>query len=310
MFTRTIPTSGFNPGLKRAQSHYFSPSFFPLFFQNKDFLIITLVQFLAHSGLLLTVRIWLKAGTLQVHAALINLRIFSLKVAVAVGGSAAVAVLPYLSSLLSLSDSCPPHEASSWESCTFPGRLCYVRIWERDGTWVGSHQHNNMCARHRAGRRGPVEPTAAGRELSLPFPFNYGQLKLLRWELWTLLSTAPIRRRTCLLSNNLLSSHLKKLGLLSSSCRVITRTQLLFLFQHSKPFVWEIFYLVSHLFFSSLQLVYFRFLVAEHSTVSHHFVWWYTVESRMPWRRAIFYKTSKKLQTHLNNKKLDSPLHH
>lgn len=131
-----------------------------------------------------------------------------LRATVADGGSAAVAALNYPPFTFSLSHSLcvpgPPHEASPWESCTFPGRLGYVRIWERDGTRVGSHQRNNMCARHRAGRRGPVEPTAAGRELSLPFPFNYGQLKLLQWELWTFLSMALIRRRTHLLSNNLL----------------------------------------------------------------------------------------------------------
>lgn len=44
-------------------------------------------------------------------------------------------------------------EANPWESCTFPGRHGYVQIGGRKGTWVGSHQRNNMCARHRAGSR-------------------------------------------------------------------------------------------------------------------------------------------------------------
>ena len=40
-----------------------------------------------------------------------------------------------------------------WERCTFPGRHSYVQIERRDGTWAGSHQRNNMCARHSAGWR-------------------------------------------------------------------------------------------------------------------------------------------------------------
>lgn len=84
-----------------------------------------------------------------------------LRAAVADGGSAAAPAL--LPSPPSRSLPGPPHEASPWESCTFPGRHGYVRIRERDGTWVASHQRNNMCARHRAGSRAPrSEPQKAG----------------------------------------------------------------------------------------------------------------------------------------------------
>lgn len=47
----------------------------------------------------------------------------------------------------------PQSAANPWESCTFPGRHGYVQIGGRNGTWVGSHQRNNMCARHSAGSR-------------------------------------------------------------------------------------------------------------------------------------------------------------
>lgn len=83
-----------------------------------------------------------------VFVGFINLHIFPLQAAVADGGSAAArARSPPLVSRG------PPLEASPWESCTFPGRHGYVQIGGRDGTWVGSHQRNNMCARHRAGSR-------------------------------------------------------------------------------------------------------------------------------------------------------------
>lgn len=54
---------------------------------------------------------------------------------------------------ISLTHSGPLLEASPWECCTFPGRHSYVQTKGRDGTWVGSHQRNNMCTRHRAGSR-------------------------------------------------------------------------------------------------------------------------------------------------------------
>lgn len=57
------------------------------------------------------------------------------------------------SSPLSVTLSGPPLEANPWERCTFPGRHSYVQPEGRDGTWVGSHQRNNKCARHRAGSR-------------------------------------------------------------------------------------------------------------------------------------------------------------
>lgn len=87
----------------------------------------------------------------KVFVGFINLYIFSLQAVVADGGSAAArAPSP---PLIALALSGPLLEASPWESCTFPGRHGYVQIGERDGTRVGSHQHNNMCARHRAGSR-------------------------------------------------------------------------------------------------------------------------------------------------------------
>ena len=71
--------------------------------------------------------------------------------AVVDGGSAAARAPLSFPSSLSLSG--PLLEASPWERCTFPGRHGYVQIEGRDGTWVGSHQRNNMCARHSAGSR-------------------------------------------------------------------------------------------------------------------------------------------------------------
>lgn len=64
----------------------------------------------------------------------------------------------------------PHSEANPWESCTFPGRHSYVQIGGRKGTWVGSHQRNNMCARHRAGSRAlRSEPQKARNYCCLSF---------------------------------------------------------------------------------------------------------------------------------------------
>ncbi|TNN40990.1 hypothetical protein EYF80_048854 [Liparis tanakae] len=107
---------------------------------------------------------------------LLILYIFPLQAAVVV---AVVAVVdggsPPLPPSLSLSPSpspwAPPLEASPWERCTFPGKHGYVQIEGRDGTRVGSHQRNNMCARHGAGR-GPAERTAEGPGTIAAFPFQ------------------------------------------------------------------------------------------------------------------------------------------
>lgn len=140
------------------------------------------------------------------------------------------APLPLPSPLVSHSPWAP--EANPWESCTFPGRHGYVRIGGRKGTWVGSHQRNNMCARHRAGSRAPQSKPQKAR--------NY---RCLSFSITESLNTsggttrpppAPLQLGGKLsLSNNpqlgcflLVQGHLKQLGWSSGRCGVTVRCSL------------------------------------------------------------------------------------
>lgn len=129
----------------------------------------------------------------------------------------------------------PHSEANPWESCTFPGRHGYVQIGGRKGTWVGSHQRNNMCARHRAGSRALQSKSQKAR--------NY---RCLSFSITESLNTsggttrpppAPLQLGGKLsLSNNpqlgyflLVQGHLKQLGQSSGSCRVTVLAVLSFM---------------------------------------------------------------------------------
>lgn len=50
----------------------------------------------------------------------------------------------------------PLFSGGPWERCTFPGRHSYVPTERRAWTWAGSHQCNNMWARHSAWLRGAL----------------------------------------------------------------------------------------------------------------------------------------------------------
>ena len=127
------------------------------------------------------------------------------------------------------SSSPPLLSSSPWERCTFPGRHSYVLTEGRDGTWVGNHQRNNMCARHRAGSRVLwSKPQKAKNYRCLSFSITQS-LNTSRGTAEP--SHPPLQLGgNSLLSNNLwlgnypwVQSHLKQLGSHPGSCNVTAR---------------------------------------------------------------------------------------
>lgn len=101
------------------------------------------------------------------------------------------------SGMLRCSAALVPHTLSGPPAWGRPVRTLYFS-WKaqlcadqkRDGTWVGSHQRNNMCARHRSWLRGPKPQKARNYRclsLSITQSRNTG----------TFQSTAPIRSSLC-----------------------------------------------------------------------------------------------------------------